>query len=351
MARLLAPPLDAQRFAGALACVMVLSFVPAAASATSDDGVRALSSLDCSNVPARSVADILAHFRAPHVIALQGSVPIVTMAPLVAFLAAMGYPQAQLVQAGPDPRSRSSFVDSRRIAGELAWHYERDGLMPVLIGHSQGGMVVVKVLHELAAEASPSPIAVWNPESDAPQSRTTITDPHTGERRGLASLKVDFASAMVTGSLPRIVLGQWGMLSLLREVPDSVREFTGFAIPWDLIAGTGAEPAPYRSMGTARVRNVVLPASYSHVALPRTEHLASQPSTRAWIDAFRPDVESQLPQADDTSNLLVAAHLWHGLKRAWCEGAKRIAARDRASAATPPSRQPDMDVRPWRATR
>ena len=42
--------------------------------------------------------------------------------------------------------SRNSFADSEQLAGELAWYYESDGMMPMLIGHSQGGMLAIKVL-------------------------------------------------------------------------------------------------------------------------------------------------------------------------------------------------------------
>ena len=114
------------------------------------DVARRLAEVDCSRVTAADVGSTLAHTPAPRVIAIQGSVPIVTMEPFVAFLEAMGYPGAQLQQPASATRSYSSFVDSRRLAGHLAWHYEQDGLMPMLIGHSQGGMIVIKVLHDLA---------------------------------------------------------------------------------------------------------------------------------------------------------------------------------------------------------
>jgi hypothetical protein len=122
-----------------------------------------------------------------------------------------------------------------------------------------------------------------------------------------------------------LLLGQWGVLPILRDVPDSVRRFTGFAIPWDPIAGTGPEPQGFHATGRAEVRNVRLPASYSHIALPRVEHLARQPATRLWIDAYRPDAAEPLPRAEDVSNIVHAAELWHGIKRAWCESAKRSA--------------------------
>jgi hypothetical protein len=187
-------------------------------------------------------------------------------------------------------------------------------------------MIVVKVLHDLAATRDAEPIPVWDAARDAPEPRTTFVDPYTGATRTVRDLKVPFASALATGSLPRLLLGQWGMLPLLRDIPDSAVEFVGFAIPWDPIAGTLSAPTPFHATGSARVRNVVLPASYGHIDLPRTDHLARQPATRAWIEAYRPGSEAPLPDAADVSNLVHAAELWYDVKRQWCEGAKRLAA-------------------------
>jgi hypothetical protein len=258
---------------------------------------------------------------APRVIALHGSVPIVTMEPFADFLEAMGYPPDRLAHNGR--RTTSSRIDSRRLAGELAWHYERDGVMPVVVGHSQGGMVVIRMLHDLAGTRGREPIPVWNPASDAPEPRTTIVDPRTRATREVADLRIEFAAALATGSLPRIVLGQWGMLPLLRDVPDSVRRFTGFAIPFDPIAGTLADPAPFHATGSAEVRNVVLPTSTSHIGLPNMAHLAQQPATRAWIEAYRPDGDAAWPANADVTNLVQAAELWFAIRRAWCESAQR----------------------------
>ena len=338
------------RSLGIVACACLIVAAPVHAEVAVDAQVaQRVRSLDCGNLSPKHVAETLANVPAPRIIALQGSVPIVTMAPLLAFLEHMGYPADRLDQAGGNRRARSSFVEARRIAGEMAWHYERDALMPILLGHSQGGMVVIGVLHELAGTKPSSPLAVWAPDRDVAEDRTSVVDPYTGQQRAIVGLRVDFASAFVTGSLPRVVLGQWGMLPLLREVPDSVREFTGFAIPWDPIAGTGAEPAPYRSLGVAQVRNVVLPASYSHIGLPRAEHLAAQPATRGWIDAYRPGSSSPIPQDADTTNLLIAAELWHSIRRHWCEGAKRLV--DRPVGRAPVPAATVLDERNTRAAR
>jgi hypothetical protein len=251
-------------------------------------------------------------------------VPIVTMEPFAEFLVGMGYPDERVRDPVDGKRSYPSFVDSRRVAGEVAWHYEQDGVMPILIGHSQGGMIVIKVLHDLAGNGGTA-IPVWEPGRSEPEPRTSIVDPRDGAERPVVGLTLDFAAALATGSLPRLLLGQWGILPLLRDVPDSVAEFTGFAIPWDPIAGTGPEPSGFRATGSARVRNVVLPGDYSHIGLPAVAHLAVQPETRAWIDAWRPGSAAPPPQGVDVRNLLHAADLWYSVKRHWCRGAKALA--------------------------
>ena len=45
--------------------------------------------------------------------------------------------------------------------------------MPMLVGHSQGGIQLVKVLHELAGNLGPA-IPVWNPHTDAAEDRVTF---------------------------------------------------------------------------------------------------------------------------------------------------------------------------------
>jgi len=306
-----------------LAALGIAMATLACASASAAPLPERLAGLDCTRVSAIDVAEVLSGAPAPRIIALHGSVPIVTMEPFAEFLVAMGYPDGRVRNPVDGTRTYESSVDSLRLAGEIAWYYEHEGLMPILIGHSQGGMVVIKVLHDLAGNGEP-PIPVWNPANAEPETRTTIVDPRSGTTRPVAGLRLDFAAALATGSLPRVLLGQWGMLPMLRDVPDSVAEFTGFSIPWDPIAGTGPDPAGFRATGTARVRNVVLPAEYSHIRLPAASHLALQPETRAWIDAWRPDAAPAMPQGVDLSNLLHAADLWHSVKRHWCEGAKSL---------------------------
>ncbi len=291
--------------------------------------------LDPLHLSAADVRDVLSQAPAPRILAFSGSVAFVTMAPFSRFLIAMGYPAAQLANPRDGALSESSFAGSARIAGTLAWYYERDGSMPMLVGHSQGGMLVVRTLHELAGEFSPE-VPVWNPLTDEAEPRATIVDPATGAPRPVVGLTVPYATAIATGRLPRLLLGQWSMLSRLRRIPDTVREFTGFSLPFDPIAGEFGGSEPYQATGTAEVRNVLLPAGYSHIDLPRAEHLAADPALRAWIEAYVPAATPPaLPEAGgaDASNLLHAADIWYSVRKHWClEAQRRIRAQQGRAA-------------------
>jgi hypothetical protein len=283
------------------------------------------------HISAREVREVLARASAPRIINLQGSLPIVTMAPFAQFLIAMGYPAERIRNPEDGSLSYSSFVDARELAGTLAWYYEREGMVPMLIGHSQGGMVAIKVLHELAGDFGAA-IPVWNPHRGTAENRTTIVDPVTGEERSVVGLKVPYAAALATGKLPRLLLGQWDMLARLREIPDTVLEFTGFSLEWDPIAGNFGAAEPYRATGTAQVRNVILPAAASHLTLPRAAELALDAATRDWIDRYVPGTTVPPPAAHaDAANLLHAADIWYSVKKHWCLEAQRLirARRDR----------------------
>jgi hypothetical protein len=186
-------------------------------------------------------------------------------------------------------------------------------------------MLVVRTLHELAGQFHDA-VPVFDPVTRIAQARTVIRDPYANADTPVVGLKVSFAAALATGALPRVLLGQWTMLPLLRRIPDTVDEFSGFAIPWDPIAGTLGNPEPYVATGRAKVRNVLLPASYSHIGLPRTEHLAAQPVTRDWIDAYRPGQPMLEPEstAIDATNVLHAADLWFSIRRHWCDEGQQL---------------------------
>ncbi|HEY5863448.1 MAG TPA: hypothetical protein VIX61_10175 [Casimicrobiaceae bacterium] len=284
--------------------------------------VERVLALDPARVTSGDVRDVLAHVPAPRIYLLQGSVAFVSMSPFAEFLIAMGYPEERLRNASDGGFSRSSYGDSATLAGEIAWRYERDGMMPMLIGHSQGGMLAIRALYELTGEFDAA-IAVRDPATGEALPRTTIRDPLTGQPRPVVGLKLPYVAALATGKTMRVLLGQWSMLPRLRKIPDSVDEFTGYWIPGDPLAGGLWDEERYRAMGTARVRNVTLPASYSHIGLPLTAHLAADPVTRAWIDAYDPAAPLPEPEGIDTSNLTHAADIWYSVRRHWCEEAQR----------------------------
>lgn len=312
--------------AAALAAGSLASAAQPATSAASAQIRR----LDCDDLDASAVRDVLAHAPAPRVILINGSLPLLTLDPLARFLIAMGYPAERLKDARDGALSVTGYQDSLRLAGIVAWHYERDGMAPMLIGHSRGGMLVVRTLHELAGAFSDE-VPVWDPVRDEPLDRTTLVDPLTGRTRPVVGLQVGYAVALATGKLPRLWQGQWTMLRRLRQIPDTVRHFTGIRIEGDLIAGDFLGHDPYVAVHAAHVRNVTLPSTYSHLDAPYVEHLAADPATRAWIDAFRPDRAAPLPEGSNTTNLLHAAEIWYGVKRTWCREAQMLEARGRAS--------------------
>lgn len=303
----------------ALAC----GVAPAAAHPPLDPLIATrLRQLDCAIVSAADVRDVLSQAPAPRIVLLQGSVPLVTMAPFARFLIAMGYPADRLRNPRDGDFSYSSYTDSARLAGELAFDYEQSGMEPMLIGHSQGGMLAIRTLYELAG-AFHDVLHVVDPATGTLLARTSVVDPHTGRLRPVVGLHVGYAAALATGWLPRLMLGQWSMLKRLRSIPDTADEFTGFILPHDPIAGNVLGDRAYTSLGHARVRSVVLPDSYHHLSLPRTEHLAADASIRAWIDAWSPESSATLP-GGDTSNLVHAADIWYSVKHQWCVQAQGL---------------------------
>lgn len=314
-----------------VALVVVLT-VSGAAAAVSKEVAARLLAVDCEQLAAPADPRWMQQMPAPRIFNLHGSVPIITMEPFARFLAGMGYPEAALRDPYDGALTMSSFTSSEELAGMLAWQYERDGVRPMLVGHSQGGMRVVRTLYELTGEFHDE-IPVFDPVTRSAQPRTSIVDPVTRRLQPVVGMQVPFAAAIATGKLARVLLGQWDMLARLRLIPDSVQEFTGFAIAWDPLAGNGATAEPYRAIGTAQVRNVLLPASYSHIGIPATEHLPAQASTLAWIDAYRPGRElPALPSEAgvDVRNLIHAADLWYSIRRHWClEGQRLLRAQDK----------------------
>ena len=298
--------------------------------------------LDPERVTAADVRDTLGKAPAPRIVLIHGGIyPVyLAMSSFAEFLIGMGYPEKELRR--PDNvldsfYSYSPYQDSREQAGLIAWYYERDGMRPMIIGHSQGGVQAVKVLDELAGIFGDD-IEVWNPVSDESEHRTSIVDPLTGQRRPVVGLSVCYVSAVGAGGAALLLPNQWSMVHRLHTIPDSVDDFTGFSISGDLVALTfaGAKgAAAYHPNGKANVRNVFLPAQYNHVVMPATRGLAEREAMREWIDAYVPGKPGQTETMPEGANdgALWAADVWYSIKKHWCLELQRLIRARRAALA------------------
>jgi hypothetical protein len=126
------------------------------------------------------------------------------------------------------------------------------------------------------------------------------------------------------------------MANKLRSIPDTVDDFTGYFIGLDLIAWSfpGDESDVFKPNGTARVRNLELPATYSHVMLPAVQDLARDPETRAKLNAYAPGKAGETGLDNDKlTGALYAADVWWSVKKHWVQELQTLI-RARRSAAT-----------------
>jgi hypothetical protein len=238
----------------------------------------------------------------------------------------MGYPAFSITNANDGTYTFSCYESSDLVAGMMAWYYEKEGLRPIMVGHSQGGFQAVKILHKFAGHESDS-MAVYNPLTWSRENRYTITDPLTGKTRPLVGLKFGYATAMGSGGVTRFLPNQWDMAFSLRSIPDSVEEFTGFYKFRDLLGGDlwGYGPMNYfHATGTAKVRNIELPAPWRHGAVPDTKHLLKDKAIVDRINAYVPPPEDiiHIPANEEnmrpeTRNLAWAEDVWYSIKKYW----------------------------------
>jgi hypothetical protein len=288
-----------------------------------------LLALDPEHITDRDVREVLAKGPTPRVILLHGGVfPVhLVMISFGKFLTGMGYPESKIRDPGDGAWSYSPYLRTEQLAGLVGWQYEHDGLHPMLIGHSQGGLSAVRILKDLAGQSG-GDLRVWNPLTATLEPRTTIVDPLTGRERPVVGVSVSYASAIGAGGWALLLPNWWEDLDTLRRIPDTVEDFTGYFIEVDLFAlSLPGNPLDkrYENGGKAHVRNVTLPASYNHVVAPVTHTLAEDPAVRGWINAYVPgdgrDTSSLPPDA--AGHVLWAADVWYSIKKHWCLEAQR----------------------------
>jgi hypothetical protein len=342
---------ELSRLAGAVALGLALALA-GCAGLPSDPGAtgtprpasidRALEdrilALDPERVTERDVRETLALGPTPHIMLLHGGIyPVhLLMESFAEFLGQMGYPLDRIRDPVDKTLSRSPYESAERQAGLVAWYYERDGVRPMIVGHSQGGIQAVKVLHELAGSFG-SPLRVFNPLTGEFEPRQTIVDPLTGKTVPIVGgTSVSYASVIGTGGWSLALPVHWIVFTRVRDIPDSIDEFTGYRIGVDLFAWDvpGLEGIKtFRANGKATVRNITLPPGISHVFAPGVADLAADPVQRQWIEAFDPARETRWEAPAGISDAAVwAADVWHSVKRHWVREAQRLIKARRAAA-------------------
>ena len=277
------------------------------AAALSADARAGLLAIDPERISEQQVRELLSLAPAPRVLLFKGSLGA-DMESFGAFLQGMGYPAARLRNPATGRYSYSFRWDGCRcaecdaLAASVSPQVRSEGMGPMLVGHSGGGVTVGRILQVLAADA--------------------------------AAPRLPFAATLGTGALLRWAPGFPGCAAdvpMLGRVPASVVAFTGYRIagdPFTSLLGFGDYRAAAGGNPPARVRNVLLPSQVSHVNAFEVDGYAEHPQLRAWIDAYQPGSDTPPPDVTglDLSNLRHAADLWHSLKKHWALQARQWAA-------------------------
>jgi hypothetical protein len=126
----------------------------------------------------------------PRIVNIHGGIyPVhLVMESFSRFLMRMGYPETKIRDPRTGELSQSPYLSSQATAGEVAWFYEREGVRPMLVGHSQGGMQAVKILFELAGKFDES---------------VPVTNPLTGEKEARAARGRPRAAVYIGGGCRR----------------------------------------------------------------------------------------------------------------------------------------------------
>lgn len=239
---------------------------------------RRVLALSPERITSRDVAEVLSKCPAPRILNFNGSA-FRTMDQFSGFLTDMGYPEASVRDPADGALSRSSFQSSGKVVREIAAAWRDDGLRPMLIGHSQGGAFIMQVLHEIKGQP------------------------------------VCYAAAVATGQWMRIALGQWNRIPILRKVPDSVEEFSGYRLADDFLGSDVpglAKSDEYTATGSAKVHTLRLRGA-GHLEIMRVRPLARDAAARRWMDAYAPGAP-----APQDARLLFAADVWHYVTKHWC---------------------------------
>ena len=251
------------------------------------------------------------------------------------FLIAMGYPGKQMRDPRDGKLSQRSFGDSLHWAGTLAWYYESEGMMPMLIGHSQGGMMAIRILYELDG-AFHDAIPVWDPLAGA--ALAAHDDSRSAHRRHASGqgTEVGLCSSHGDGQADA---GSSGSMGHDRQVaPDSRHRhrispdsrFRGIRSREHLATLSPMPPSAPRACATSSCRPAPVTCGLPDTSASRHQcgHArAGSTPDRLSCTRRRP----RLPSVD-TSNIVHAADIWYSVKKHWCRVRAAAAAQSGASS-------------------
>ncbi len=285
--------------------------------------------LNPEHVTESDVRNVLAGAPAPQIINIHGGIRNVQerLKDFSKFLVALGYPEESIRLRSTGEYTISCYYDAELFAGIAAWFYEHMGMRPMILGHSQGGFQAIKVL-QLYAGQSGDRLAVWSPLTWKPEERTEITDPLSGKKRPVVGLTIPYIGSLGAGGAARVLPNQWDMMLSLRTVPDTVDEFTGFYLGFDVLGGDylGFGPSNhFKSSGHARVRNVELPLGSSHAHTPELTRLLGNRQAIDWIYNYVPSAHPTEPASlGDVKGIAFGADVWKSVRRHWVIELQRL---------------------------
>lgn len=291
-----------------------------------------LNKLDKTHLIRMDLSEVLSSYPAPRIFGIGGGVYTahILMEDLAEFLTGMGYPAAAVYHPTDGKFAVSSYSDPEKIAGETLFYYQREGVRPVYIGHSLGGVQSIKTAHFFSGNFGRHEVRIYDPVEHKYLRQKDFVNPLTGEHVGFDSLKpIAHLIAVGSGGISRAFPSQWSMGDRVKQVPDSVLRMTGIHLEGDWLGNdflTGKEKNEYKSLGSAEVENFYLPPGHNHVTLIRTKHLLKYPEVKEWIDNYNPQEFSVIPEGlpGNTDNILLAAQIWHILKREWYLAAMEV---------------------------
>ena len=205
-----------------------------------------------------------------------------------------------------DPRperprwSNSPYERARSGAGLVAWYYEQRR-------HAADAHRPQPGRHAGRQDPARAERLVRN-RTPPVRPRARRIDPESDDRRPadrspsapLSGVSVSYVGVVGTGGLSLALPNHWIVASRIRSMPDTVDEFVGYRIGLDLIAWDvpGLEGIKtFHPNGKATVRNVTLPAEYSHVwsRSPRTSPILRRCAPGSTYSTPRPPERGAAP--------------------------------------------------------